>query len=78
MVVGIVSVSALLVQGGFRIDDLRDRIGALAEDHEVLTKEVAEQSSPARVLDWARRAGLETPEDVVVLRVQPTTEGAGR
>jgi cell division protein FtsL len=76
MVVGIVSVSALLVQGGFRIDDLRDRIGALAEQQEVLTKEVAEQSSPARVQAWARRAGLVMPESVVVLRVQPTSEGA--
>lgn len=71
MVVGIVSVSALVVQGGFRMDELRDRIGTLAQEQEILTKEVAERSSPARVQSWARRAGLVMPENVVVLTVAP-------
>jgi cell division protein FtsL len=74
MVVGIVSVSALVVQGGFRMDELRDRIGALTQEHEILTKEVAERSSPARVQSWARRAGLVMPENVVVLTVAPVEE----
>lgn len=76
MVVGIVSVSALVVQGGFRMDDLRDRIGVLAEEQEILTKEVAERSSPARVQSWARRAGMVMPENVVVLTVTPVEEGS--
>ena len=71
MIVGIVSVSALGVQGGFRIDELRDRIGTLTEEQEILTKEVAELSSPGRVQVWARRAGMVMPENVVVLRVTP-------
>ncbi len=74
MVVGIVSVSALVVQGGFRMDELRDRIGALTQEHEILTKEVAERSSPARVQSWARRAGLVMPDNVVVLTVAPVEE----
>lgn len=74
MVVGIVSVSALVVQGGFQIDALRERIGMLAQEQEVLTKEVAEQSSPARVQVWARRAGMMMPETVVVLPVLPVAE----
>jgi cell division protein FtsL len=74
MVVAIVSVSALGVQSGFQIDALRDRIGALSDEREVLTKEVAELSSPGRVQTWARQAGMVTPDNVVVLRVPPTPE----
>jgi cell division protein FtsL len=77
MVVAIVSVSALGVQSGFRIDELSDRIGALAEQREVLTKEVAELSSPGRVQTWARDSGMEMPENVVVLRVNPVAEDPG-
>jgi cell division protein FtsL len=71
MVVGIVSVSALLVQGSFRVEDLRERISALQEDREVLTEDVAELSSPTRVQAWARQAGMVRPENVVVLQVPP-------
>jgi cell division protein FtsL len=73
MVVGIVSVSALLVQGSFRVDELNGRISALQEEREVLTEDVAELSSPTRVQVWARQAGLVMPENVVVLRVPPVS-----
>jgi cell division protein FtsL len=74
MVVGIVSVSALLVQGGFRTETLRERIATLGDEQQALALEVAELSSPARVQYWATRVGLVMPERVVVLQVAPSSE----
>jgi cell division protein FtsL len=73
MVVGIVSVSALLVQASFRVDAVRERMAALAVEQEILTMEVAELSSPGRVQRWARGEGMVMPENVVILRVAATS-----
>jgi cell division protein FtsL len=77
MVVGVVSLSVLVVQSSFRADDLRAHIGELADRQQVLTEEVASLSSPARIASWARRDGMVTPDKVVVLRVQNPPAGDG-
>ncbi len=77
LVVGVVSLSALVVQSSFAADDLRSRIGDLAEHQQVLTEQVASLSSPARVAVWARRHGMVVPDDVVVLRVGDPQTGNG-
>lgn len=74
MVVGVVSLSALLVQTSFRVDTLQQRIVTLTDGHGVLVQQVAELSSPARVQAWARRKGMVVPDWPVVLRVPPTPE----
>jgi len=76
MVVGLVSLSAMLVQTSFRVGTLQQQIVTLTDAHEVLAQQVAELSSPPRVQAWARRKGMVVPERVVVLRVPPTP-GAG-
>jgi cell division protein FtsL len=69
MVVGIVSLSALIVQSSFRIDDLQARIAGLSDHQETLTERLAAASSPGRVQAWARTHDMVMPEHVVVLRV---------
>lgn len=76
MVVGIVSLSALVVQASFRVDSLQSRIAQLTDQQRVLHEQVAAESSPARIQTWARQEGLVMPGDVVVLRV-PGTQGSG-
>lgn len=77
MIVGIVSLSALLVQTGFGIDRTEARIAELADQRELLAKEVATMSSPGRIASWARTRGFVMPEDVVVLQVpgHPEVDG---
>jgi cell division protein FtsL len=77
MVVGVVSLSVLVVQSSFRADDLRAHIRELADRQQVLTEQVASLSSPARVASWARRDGMVIPDNVVVLRVQDPPAGNG-
>jgi cell division protein FtsL len=76
MVVGIVSLSALVVQASFRVDALQSQIAQLTDQQRVLHEQVAAESSPARIQDWARQVGMVMPADVVVLRV-PSTSGSG-
>jgi cell division protein FtsL len=76
MVVGIVSLSALVVQASFRVDALQSQITRLTDQQRVLHEQVAAESSPARIQDWARQVGMVMPADVVVLRV-PATRGSG-
>ncbi|MGE5226062.1 MAG: hypothetical protein ACM3OO_04230 [Planctomycetaceae bacterium] len=78
MVVGIVSLSALVVQASFRVDALQSQIARLTDQQRVLHEQVAAESSPARIQEWARTQGLVMPGngDVVVLRV-PATRGSG-
>jgi hypothetical protein len=77
MVVGVVSLSVLVVQSSFRADDLRAHIGELGDRQQVLTEEMASLSSPARIASWARRYGMVIPDRVVVLRVQDPPAGDG-
>ena len=77
MVVGIVSLSALLVQTGFGIDRDEARIAELTDQRELLFKEVATMSSPGRIASWARTRGFVMPESVVVLQVPGRSEVDG-
>jgi cell division protein FtsL len=76
LVVGIVSLSALAVQAGFHADDLRERLGGLQEQQQVLREQVAAASAPSRVMRWARGEGMVMPEQVVILRI-PADPGPG-
>jgi cell division protein FtsL len=76
LAVGLVSLSALVVETGFGIGRTEDRIAALLERRELLSKEVATRSAPGRVAAWARGHGLVMPEQVVVLPVtRPESSG---
>jgi cell division protein FtsL len=76
MIVGIVSLSALVVQASFRVDALQTQISRLTDQQRVLHEQVAAESSPARIQTWAREAGMVMPADVFVLRV-PGEQGSG-
>lgn len=69
MVVGIVSISALLVRSSFRVDQLRARIADAARTQQELHQDVAELSSPSRIHRWAREEGFVVPDGVVILSV---------
>jgi cell division protein FtsL len=64
MVLGLVSMNALLAQTSFRIDDLQGRIDALAQANVRLTSEQARLSAPGRIAEWARRNGMRLPDDI--------------
>jgi hypothetical protein len=76
LVVGIVSLSALAVQGGFRSDDLREQLAGLQQEQQVLHEQVAAASAPSRVMRWARGEGMVMPDRVVILRIPPS-QGLG-
>ena len=67
MVLGLVSLNALLAQASFRIDDLSNRMHRLEGDHLELVSEQARLSAPGRIADWARRNGMRLPDDIRLL-----------
>ena len=69
MVLGLVSLSALLAESSFRADDLQHRIDALAQENLDLTREQAALSAPGRIDAWARRSGMRLPDDIRFLHV---------
>jgi cell division protein FtsL len=69
VIVGIASLSALLVQSSFQVDELRSHLGALQQQEEALRQQVAERSSPKRVAEWAHEHGMENPQQVVILPI---------
>jgi cell division protein FtsL len=71
-VVGIVSVSALLVQTSFHVDETGGRITSLLAERDTLREQAAELSSPSRVRAWAVLQGMVVPDRVVILRVPAT------
>jgi hypothetical protein len=75
LIIGIASLSALLVQTSFQGDDLRTRLTSLQQQHEVLREQVAADSSPQRIMEWARVRGMQMPERVVILHL-PAAEAA--
>jgi cell division protein FtsL len=68
-VVGLVSAQALVAQGSFRVTDLAAEAESLEADYGRLRLEVAQLSSPDRIMTAARRAGLVLPEEVEILRL---------
>lgn len=73
MVVGVVSLSALVVGSSLRADALRTRITALSDQQGDLRRDVATLSAPSRVMTWARSKGMVMADNVVILRVAAGT-----
>jgi cell division protein FtsL len=76
LIIGIASLSALFVQSSFSVDDLQSSLGALQQQHDDLREQVAEASSPERVMEWARARGMRMPDQVVTLPL-PSGPGGG-
>ena len=74
LIIGIASLSALLVQTSFHGDDPQTQLGTLQQQHEVLREQVAAASSPQRIMEWARQRGMQMPEHVVILHL-PAADG---
>jgi len=79
MVLGIVSLNALLAQTSFRIDESERRIEALDREHLELVREQATLSAPGRIAAWARRNGMRLPDDIRSLHpsADPASAPAG-
>jgi cell division protein FtsL len=69
MILGIASLSALFVQASFQIDDLRTDVAALQQQQETLREAVAADSSPQRVMGWARERGMVMPDRVEIVHL---------
>ena len=77
LIIGIASLSALFVQSSFSVDDLQSSLGVLQQQHDDLREQVAQASSPQRVMEWARARGMRTPVNVVILPLPPGPGGGG-
>jgi len=75
LIIGIASLSALFVQSSFTVDQLQTSLSGLQQQRDVLREEVAQASSPQRVMEWARARGMRTPEHVVILPLPPAGDG---
>jgi cell division protein FtsL len=73
MILGLVTLNALLAQSSFRVDDLQGRIEALSQENLALTHEQAALSAPGRIAAWARAHGMRLPDDIRFLH----TSGVG-
>jgi cell division protein FtsL len=69
MVMGLVSMQALVAQRSFDVRDLERRAAELSTDHVQLRRELAELSNPGRIEAAARRAGLVPQQQAQVLEV---------
>ena len=69
VILGLVSLNALLAQNSFRIAELTDRVDQLSKIHDDRVLEVADLSTPSRILGEAESLGMEIPKRTVVLRI---------
>lgn len=69
LVIGVVSLNALLVQTEYQIRSAQQQATQLLAEHEALVNDVARLSSPARVAAWARRHDMVAPRDAVILPI---------
>jgi cell division protein FtsL len=76
MVLGLVSLNALLAKASFRVDDLSGRVGELEVEHLELASEQAELSAPGRIAEWARRNGMRLPDDIRLLHAPDASSTA--
>ena len=72
LVVGVVAISAELVQAQYATRAEQQRSASFQATHSVLVDEVAQLSSPARIAAWAHGHGMVTPTNVVILRIPGT------
>jgi cell division protein FtsL len=79
LVVGIVSLQALVSQTSFRMQDLQTHAKALQQQYGEQTLTVARLSAPERIAAAAYRAGLVLPDlaHVYTLHVRPPHDGRG-
>ncbi len=75
MLVGLVSLSALMVQASIRSSGLDGRIAALSDVTDQQEAQVARLSSPWRIGSWARRQGFVEPDGVIILAVPAGRSG---
>ena len=76
LIIGIASLSALFVESSFSVDDLQNSLSTLQQQHDDLREEVAQASSPQRVMEWAHARGMRMPDHVVTLPL-PSGSGGG-
>jgi hypothetical protein len=76
LIVGVVTLNALLAQAAFQMRAEQDRVQTLQRETVRLTDEAARLSSPGVVATWARQHDMVTPApgEVHILRVP----GSGR
>lgn len=74
LIIGIASLSALFVQSSFSVDGLQSSLSTLQQQNTDLREQVAQASSPQRVMEWARARGMRMPDQVVTL---PISAGPG-
>jgi cell division protein FtsL len=77
LIIGIASLSALFVQSSFSVDGLQTGLGALHQQNTDLREQVAQASSPQRVMEWARARGMRMPDQVVTLPLPAGPGGGG-
>ena len=79
LVVGIVSLQALVSQTSFRMQDLQTHAKALQEQYGEQTLTVARLSAPERIAAAAHRSGLVLPDPsrVYTLHVRAPSDGRG-
>jgi cell division protein FtsL len=69
LLVGVVSLSAMVVQTSMQVTEVESRLRELSESHETLVTEAAELSAPGRLAEWASNSGMVAPDGVVILQV---------
>jgi cell division protein FtsB len=74
LVVGIVTLTALLAQTAFHLQEVQGRLDGLDQRQVMLTDQVAHLSSPGAVAKWARQHDMVMPAagDVHILPVAGT------
>jgi cell division protein FtsL len=75
LIIGIASLSALFVQSSFSVDNLQTSLGTLQQQNTDLREQVAQASSPQRVMEWARARGMRMPDQVITLPLPPGPGG---
>ena len=76
LIIGIASLSALFVQSSFAVDSLQSSLTTLQQQNTDLREQVAQASSPQRVMEWARARGMRMPDQVVTLPLPAAGGGA--
>ena len=77
LILGLVSLNALLAQNSFRIAELTDRVDRLQEAHDDRVLEAAQLGIASRITQEAEALGMEIPKRTVVLRIPGTREAHG-
>ena len=77
LIVGLVSLNAVLAQTSFSVDALTTRVNTLQQKGEELRKDVAVLSAPDRVYRWALKQHMITPDPRDVHVLHPPAHGPG-